>query len=69
MEKAGDVEVKANLQSPFYIREIDSRCPKDHRLSEKKDKEDTYWEPRNEISKDKDKAKSQTFFSTNQPQT
>ncbi len=69
MEKAGDVEAKTNLQPPFYIREIDSRFPKDHHLSAKKDKEDTYWEPHDETSKDKDKAKSQTSSSTNQPQT
>ncbi len=58
MEKAGDVETKANLQSSFYIREIDSRCPKGHCTSVKKDKEDTYRDPQNEASKDKDKAKS-----------
>ncbi len=58
MEKAGDVEAKANLQPPFYVREIDSRCPKGHRPSAKKDKEDTYQEPQNEASKNKDKAKS-----------
>ncbi len=65
MEKAGDVEAKANLQSPFYVRDINARCPKDHRLFTKKDKEDTYREPRNETSKDK--AKSQTSSSANQP--
>ncbi len=59
VEKADDEEVKANLQPPFYVREIDSRCLKGHCLLAKKDKEDTYWEPRNEASnKDKDKAKS-----------
>ncbi len=67
VEKTGDVEAKANLQSPFYIREIDFRCLKGHRLLAKKDKEDTYWEPHNEASKDKDKAKSQTFSFANQP--
>ncbi len=70
VEKAGNVEIKANLQPPFYIREIDSKCPKAHRLLAKKDKEDTYWEPRNEASnKDKDKAKSHNSSSANQPQT
>ncbi len=67
MEKASDAEAKANLQPPFYIKEIDSRYPKSHRPLAKKDKEDTYREPRDEASKDK--AKSQTSSSANQPQT
>ncbi len=59
VEKAGNAEVKANLQPPFYVREIDSKYLKSHRSSVKKDKEDTYWEPCDEASnKDKDKAKS-----------
>ncbi len=72
MEKVGDVEAKANLQPPFYVRDIDVRCPKDHRLSSKKDKEDTYREPQSETSKDKDKAKSHnssTSTNQHQPQT
>ncbi len=69
MEKASDTEVKANLQTPFYVREIDFRYPKGHLLLAKKDKEDIYQESRNEASKDKNKAKSQTSSSTNQPQT
>ncbi len=70
MEKASDVEAKANLQPPFYVREIDSRCLKGHRPSVKKNKEDTYREPRDEASKDKEKAKSHnSFTSANQPQT
>ncbi len=70
MEKAGDVEAKANLQPPFYVRDIDASCPKSHCLSAKKDKEDTYWEPQNEASKDKDKAKSHSSSnSANQPKT
>ncbi len=70
MEKAGNAETKANLQSPFYIRDIDARCSKGHRPSAKKDKEDTYREPQNEASKDKDKAKShRSSTSANQPQT
>ncbi len=68
VEKAGDIEAKVNLQPSFYIREIDSRCPKGHCPSAKKDKEDIYWEPRNETFKYKDKAKSQTSSSPNQPQ-
>ncbi len=70
MEKAGDVEAKANLQPSFYIRDIDVRCPKGHRPSAKKDKEDTYREPQNETSKNKDKAKSHNCStSANQLQT
>ncbi len=70
MEKAGDVEAKANLQPPFYVRDIDARCPKGHRLSAKKNKEDIYREPQNEASKDKDKAKFHSSSSSaNQPQT
>ncbi len=71
MEKAGDVKTKANLQPPFYIREIDSRCLKSYCLLAKKDKKDTYWEPHDKASnKDKDKAKSHNSSSSaNQPQT
>ncbi len=70
VERGGDVKAKANLQLPFYIREIDFRCPKSYCPLAKKDKEDTYQEPRNEASKDKDKAKSHnSFTSANQPQT
>ncbi len=58
VEKAGDVEAKANLQPLFYVRDIDVRCPKGHRLSAKKDKDHIYREPQNEASKDKNKAKS-----------
>ncbi len=69
VEKAGNVEAKAYLQPPFYVREIDSRCPKGHCLSAKKDKEDTYRELRDKASKDKDKAKSHNSSLANQPQT
>ncbi len=70
VEKAGDVEAKANLQPPFYVKEIDFRCPKDHRPSAKKDKKDTYRELQNEPSKDKDKAKSHSSSTcANQTQT
>ncbi len=70
VEKASDVEAKANLQPAFYIRDINTRCPKGHRPSFKKDKENTYQEPHSEASKDKDKAKSHNFStSANQPQT
>ncbi len=59
IEKAGDVEAKANLEPPFYVRKIDSRCPKSHCPLAKKVKKDTYWESRNEASnKDKNKVKS-----------
>ncbi len=30
VEKAGDVEAKANLQPPFYVRDINARYPKGH---------------------------------------
>ncbi len=70
MEKAGDVEAKANLQPPFYVRDIDVRCPKGHRPSAKKDKEDTYRKPQNEAFKDKNKTKSHSSSTfANQPQT
>ncbi len=69
MEKAGDVEAKANLQPPFYVRDIDVRCLKGHRPSSK-NKEDTYRELQSEASKDKDKDKSHSSStSANQPQT
>ena len=68
MEKAGDVEAKANLQPPFYVREIDSKCPKSYCSLDKKDKEDANREHRDKASKDKDKAKSHIPFSANQPQ-
>ncbi len=69
VEKAGDVEPKVNLQPPFYVRDIDARCPKGHRPSSKKGKKDTDREPQNEAFKDKDKAKSHSSSaSANQPQ-
>ncbi len=70
VEKVGDEKAKANLQPPFYIREIDSKCLKGHCPSTKKDKEDIYQEPQNKASKDKDKAKSHSSSTfANQPQT
>ncbi len=70
MEKADDAEAKINLQPPFYVKDIDAKCPKSYHSSAKKDKEDTYREPQNEASKDKDKAKSHSSTaSANQPQT
>ncbi len=42
MEKADDVEIKAKLQFPFYVRNIDARCLKDQCPSVKKDKENIY---------------------------
>ena len=35
VKKTVDVEAKASLQSPSKTREIDSRCPKDHRPAKK----------------------------------
>ncbi len=42
VEKTGDVEAKANLQPPFGIRKIDSKCLKRYRSLVNKDKENTY---------------------------
>ncbi len=70
VEEAGDAKAKANLQPLFYVREINSRCPKSHRPLAKKNKEDTYREPQNKASKGKDKAKSHSSStSANQLQT
>ncbi len=71
VEKAGNVEAKANLQLPFYVREIDIRCLKGHRPSVKKNKKDAYRKLRDEaFNKDKDKAKSHnSSTSANQSQT
>ena len=43
MEKAEDVEAKPNLQPSFYVREINSKCPKGYCLLIKKDKKDANW--------------------------
>ena len=51
------------------IRKIDSKCPKRHRPSVKKDKNNAYREHHNEASKDKKKTKSHPLSSVNQPQT
>ncbi len=67
MEKTGNVEAKTNLQPRFYVKDINAICPKNYRPSAKKDKEDTYQEPYDETSKDKDKSNSSA--SANQPQT
>ncbi len=66
MEKPSDVEAKANLQPPFYVKDINTKCPKSHCPLAKKDKKDTYWEPRNKTS-NKNKAKSNSSTSVNQP--
>ena len=70
MEKTGDVEAKANLQPPFYIKDIDSsKCPKSYCPLVKKDKEDANRENYKDASnKDKEKAKFYNPFFTNQPQ-
>ncbi len=68
MEKANDVETKANLQSPFYVKNINAKCPKGYHLSAKKDKEDTYRESHDKAS-NKNKAKFNSSASANQPQT
>ncbi len=70
VETAGDAKAKVNLQSSFYVKEIDSRYPKGHRPSVKKDKDDAYWEQRNGASnKNKEKAKFHNPSSANQLQT
>ncbi len=72
IKKIGDTKkAKLNLKPPFYVKEIDSKYSKGHRLLAKKDKEDIYWEPQNEVSKDKNKTKSHsssTFANQSQPQ-
>ena len=69
IEKAGDVEAKANLQPPFSVKEIDSKCLKGYCPSVKKDKKDANWKHYNETSsKDKEKAKFHNLFFANQPQ-
>ena len=67
IEKADDVEAKSNLEPMSYIyREFNSKCLKDHCLLIKKNKKVNYWEDRNEVSKDKEKAKSYNPFFINQ---
>ena len=69
VDKAGHVEAKTNLQFPFYVREIDSKCPKSYCPSVKKDKENVNPEHCNKASKqDKEKAKSLNSSSANQLQ-
>ena len=66
MEKVGNAKVKANLQLPFYIREIDFKYLKGYCLSAKKDKKDANWEHCNKaFSKDKKKVKSYNPFFAN----
>ncbi len=70
MEKVDNAEAKANLQPPFYVKDIDTRCLKGHRLSAKKNEDDTYQKPQNKASKDKNKVKSHSSpTSANHPQT
>ncbi len=64
VEKTGNIEAKANLQPPFYVRDIDTKCPKGHCPSAKKEKKDTYQEP-NDKASNKNKAKSNSFASAN----
>ena len=69
VEKSKDVKVKANLQPPFNLREIDSKYPKIYCSSVKKDKEDANREYYNEASsKNKEKTKFYNHSDTNQPQ-
>ena len=68
VEKTGNTKAKSNLQPAFYVREIDSRCPKSHCPLVKKNKKDTYWEHHNEVFKDKEKDKSYNLSFANQAQ-
>ena len=69
VEKAGDIKANPNLQPLFYIKEIDSKCPKGYRSLVKKDKTNGNREHHNEASsKDKKKAKFYNPSSANQPQ-
>ena len=69
VEKAVNAKAKTGLQSHSMIKEINSRCPKRHRPSVKKNKDDIYQEHRNKASnKDKEKAKSYSSFFANQSQ-
>ena len=68
--KVVDVEAKAGLQPHSMIREINSRYPKRHRPLVKKNKDNAYWEYRNELfNKDKEKTTSHPSSCANQPQT
>ena len=69
VEQASNAEAKASLQPPSYISKINFKYSKSHYLLSKKDKKNTYWEHCNEVSKDKEKAKSHNPSSANQPQT
>lgn len=64
VEKAVDEEVKTDLQPPSRTKEINSRCPKRHRPSAKKHKDDANWKYR-DGDKDKDKTKSHNPFFAN----
>ncbi len=68
VEKTVNIKVKASLQPPFGIREIDSRYLRGYMSLVKKDKDNANWEYQD---KDKDKAKFHNLFSANtsQPQT
>ena len=66
VEKARNVEAKANLQPPFCVKEIDSKCPKCYHSLVKKNKKDANQEHCNEASsKNKKKTKSYNPFFAN----
>ena len=71
VEKTVDIEAKTSLQSPFGTREINSRYRKRYKPLIKKDKDNGYWEQRDETSnRNKKKAKSYNpLSSANQPWT
>lgn len=67
VEKAIDVEVKADLHLSFKTRKINFRYPMSHKPLVKKDKDKANWKYQNEALKDK--AKSHNFSSAIQPLT
>ncbi len=67
IEKAINTEAKANLQLPFEMIEINSRCLRGYRPTVKKDKDNINREHRDETPKFK--ARFHNSFSANQPQT
>lgn len=67
VEKATNVEIKANLQPASETKEIDFRDLKDYGPLVKKDKDDANWEHQDKASKDKTKSHNSSFV--NQPQT
>lgn len=69
VEKAINTEIKTSLQPSSRTREINSRCPKNHRPLAKKNKDNAH-KKHQDGDKDKDKTKSHNLsFINSQPQT